>query len=287
MATPDFWFWVDWYWSYLQGKPVDWDLQEAVALIPVEDWNAGPERVAERIREIEFDFRTRVDRKVIYDETTDILRLETDPVPPSDSLAFACKRVTLALENALQSGTANGLKSDSYETITIQSAVDQHPDDASVVAVSFYDACMSFERSIGETYPDDSGLINLKNALWTTAEEITELDENAKARVERYVQLGMAAPLTPAEQDAIPEMIEEVAPFIDDELDARLREVGDLLRTAPEPPRSARGRFANWMTTIVTWLDRAKKGEVRITWLVNQVERLRKWFPGDSGPPGG
>ncbi|MEO0653585.1 MAG: hypothetical protein AAFY77_01810 [Pseudomonadota bacterium] len=256
-----------------------------MALIPDEDWETGPERVAERIRGIEFDLRTRVDRQVVYDDAAEVLRLETDPPPPAESLSFACNRVTLALDSALASGPANGLKEDSYETITIRSAVVQHPDDASVIAVSFYDACMSFERRIGETYPDDTSLINLKNALWTTVEEVTELDESAKARVQRYVQLGMSPPLTADEKDAIPEMIEEVKPFVDEELDARLRETGDLLRTAQKAPRSARARFANWMTTIVTWVDRTRKGEGRMTWLVKQIERMRKWFPGDGGPP--
>ncbi|MEL6643202.1 MAG: hypothetical protein AAFQ79_04645 [Pseudomonadota bacterium] len=278
-------FWSRWYHYLRVGKPLPWDFQHAVALLPDEDWDGGPDRVAERIREIEFDFRTRIDRQVVYDEEAKVLRLETDPTPPSDSLSFACKRVTLALDNALASGPANGLKEDSYETLTIRSAVIQHPDDASVIAVSFYDACMSFQRRIGETYPEDTSLINLKNALWTTVEEITELDERAKSRVQQYVQLGMSPPLTPDEKDVLPKMIEEVKPFVDEELDARLRETGELLRTAPEPPRSARARFANWMTTIVTWVDRTRKGEGRMTWLVKQIERMRQWFPGDNGPP--
>mgnify|MGYP001795576742 CR=1 FL=1 len=55
--NPQTWdFWARWYAGMLAGTPLPWDLQEAVALIADEDWDAGPERVAKRIREIEDDF---------------------------------------------------------------------------------------------------------------------------------------------------------------------------------------------------------------------------------------
>ena len=57
-ANPAVWgFWHRWYRAHLEdGPPLDWKLQEAVALIPDEDWEAGPERVAARIAEIEARF---------------------------------------------------------------------------------------------------------------------------------------------------------------------------------------------------------------------------------------
>ncbi|MEM0948868.1 MAG: hypothetical protein AAGK37_15820 [Pseudomonadota bacterium] len=62
-ADPTTWgFWARWYRGFLEGKPMPWDLQEAVALIPDDAWDAGPERVAERIREIEarFELKARI-----------------------------------------------------------------------------------------------------------------------------------------------------------------------------------------------------------------------------------
>lgn len=192
---------------------MDWDLQRRVALIDAEDdfkvWKDGPEAVAKEIARIEQDFRTRVDRAAVFERDAGVFRLEDDPAPPLEALEFACKRVLLALENALASGTSNGLREDSYETIAIRSAVEQHPDDASVIAVSFFDACMSFDKRIGDEYPDDLSLTSLKNALWRTVEEITELDDPAKARVQRYVQLGQATPLTVEEQKAVPRSLKK------------------------------------------------------------------------------
>ncbi|KCV81020.1 hypothetical protein ATO10_14499 [Actibacterium atlanticum] len=49
-------FWVRWYDAMWHGEPMDWALQEAVALLPNVDWQAGPERIAERIKEIEARF---------------------------------------------------------------------------------------------------------------------------------------------------------------------------------------------------------------------------------------
>lgn len=46
------WFWRDWYEGMLAGTPMDWALQEAVALISNDVWDAGPEAVAAEIERI-------------------------------------------------------------------------------------------------------------------------------------------------------------------------------------------------------------------------------------------
>ncbi|MDX8348177.1 hypothetical protein SLH49_09275 [Cognatiyoonia sp. IB215446] len=53
-SEPDVWgFWEGWYVGFLKGVPVDWDVQQEVAQLSDEDWSEGPERIAERIAEIE------------------------------------------------------------------------------------------------------------------------------------------------------------------------------------------------------------------------------------------
>jgi hypothetical protein len=44
-------FWRDWYEGYLNGRPLDWDLQLAVAGIPDADWERGPAHLARCIEE--------------------------------------------------------------------------------------------------------------------------------------------------------------------------------------------------------------------------------------------
>lgn len=53
-------FWRDWYQGFLDGKPLDWELQRRVALIPNEDWEKGPKHIAEKIEEIRQEFRARL-----------------------------------------------------------------------------------------------------------------------------------------------------------------------------------------------------------------------------------
>lgn len=52
-STDDWDFWVRWWDGVIAGKPLPWDLQTKVALIPDEDWQKGPAHIAEVIRGIE------------------------------------------------------------------------------------------------------------------------------------------------------------------------------------------------------------------------------------------
>ncbi|UWR51839.1 hypothetical protein K4F84_11520 [Phaeobacter inhibens] len=45
-------FWREWYQGFLDGKPLDWELQRRVALIDDTIWDAGPETVAAEIERI-------------------------------------------------------------------------------------------------------------------------------------------------------------------------------------------------------------------------------------------
>ena len=52
--TPKVWrYWDQWYGGFLSGNPVAWDVQQAIAMLPNEDWVKGPERIAEQIDKIE------------------------------------------------------------------------------------------------------------------------------------------------------------------------------------------------------------------------------------------
>lgn len=45
-------FWREWYQGFLDGKPMDWELQRRVALIEDEIWEAGPAAVSKEIEKI-------------------------------------------------------------------------------------------------------------------------------------------------------------------------------------------------------------------------------------------
>ncbi|WP_424979225.1 hypothetical protein [Leisingera sp. S232] len=49
-------YWRDWYQGFLDGKPLDWELQHRVAQIDDATWDAGPESVAAEIERIRTKF---------------------------------------------------------------------------------------------------------------------------------------------------------------------------------------------------------------------------------------
>ena len=53
-------FWLDWYQGFLNGHPLDWELQRRVALIEDTIWDAGPEAVAAEIEKIREEYQRTV-----------------------------------------------------------------------------------------------------------------------------------------------------------------------------------------------------------------------------------
>jgi hypothetical protein len=72
LKKPENWdFWLRWWDGVTAGRPLDWELQKHVALIPREDWQKGPEHIAELIRKFEagFDKVQDIDPKAPKPET--------------------------------------------------------------------------------------------------------------------------------------------------------------------------------------------------------------------------
>jgi multidrug efflux pump subunit AcrA (membrane-fusion protein) len=68
-------FWTEWHARAMAGDPLPWDLQEKIALIPDDIWEAGPEAVAAEIEKIEAAFRLR----------ERIAEMEADQARPEDA----------------------------------------------------------------------------------------------------------------------------------------------------------------------------------------------------------
>lgn len=186
-------FWRKWYQGMLDGTPMDWDLQLRVALIDDAVWEEGAGAVAEAIRAIQLKRQTSVAPGLVRDSENLAFHIEAETALPRDILEYAHKRIEGALENALQSAGPNGLRDDSYESITLRRALDENPESASLLATGFYDACLSFQSTIGEQYPEDIALINLRNALWGVVEEINEVHPDARRRCARLADATNSA----------------------------------------------------------------------------------------------
>ncbi len=69
-SAPLWSFWREWYQGFLDGKPLDWELQRRVALIPDADWALGPEHIAEKIEHIRAGFEAQEAARALRDEVT-------------------------------------------------------------------------------------------------------------------------------------------------------------------------------------------------------------------------
>ena len=56
LAEPHWSFWREWYQGFLDGTPLDWELQRCVATIPDAEWAMGPGHIAKLIEEIRARF---------------------------------------------------------------------------------------------------------------------------------------------------------------------------------------------------------------------------------------
>lgn len=98
-------FWAKWYARAMEGDPLPWGLQEQIALIPDEVWEAEPEAVAERIQEIEDEYWAaklpQAEQLVeVANGRFDIL---PDPNPIDQTLENILNRVEFAIHLPIQS----------------------------------------------------------------------------------------------------------------------------------------------------------------------------------------
>lgn len=85
-SGPEWDFWREWYQGFLDGKPMDWELQRRVALIDDAIWEAGPEAVAEEIERI----------RAAYDAEKAVSGADAQPSPVSETVNSAiAQRVTM------------------------------------------------------------------------------------------------------------------------------------------------------------------------------------------------
>lgn len=123
-------FWSRWYRGFVDGRPLDWDLQRRVALLPDEDWDAGPEHLARKIAQIEAELLAE---KLPLAETVEINpetgRFRAVPIAVQNAplLGAALGRVQDALDDALQGN--NGLNERSREARVIDRLARRHGND--------------------------------------------------------------------------------------------------------------------------------------------------------------
>ena len=76
---PEWAFWREWYQGFLDGKPLNWELQKEIAEIPGADWELGPKRIAGLIEGIGKKYPTTPQNRA-DDKPIEISKIEKSAV---------------------------------------------------------------------------------------------------------------------------------------------------------------------------------------------------------------
>lgn len=161
-------FWAEWYARAMAGEPLDWDLQEQIALIPYEVWDGddAPEKVAAEIRKIEATHYAKAlpQAEVLVQGADGRWDVQPDPSGAADIVASALRQAEFALNTALKGNSGFNTYSAAYEYLRY--ALDECRDDPNSLEQSFGIARRSLERMIasGELQPDER-LVGLIESL--------------------------------------------------------------------------------------------------------------------------
>lgn len=204
-SDPHVWsFWKRWLEGMRTGQPMDWHLQEQIALIPNEIWQAGPKAVAKEIRARTLTWavsRVRVQEDLKLDDKTS----KYSAVPPEASnperLKRHLERVEDSLDDIIALGGSNGLTESTVEYRIIKRLVAKYGDDPERVAFDLREVSRGIERQIkaGE-YADDEPMRRLQTAALDSVVAITGMEPDIAAELESD-QRGVAE--TPSPQEVL------------------------------------------------------------------------------------
>ncbi len=161
-------FWRDWYHGFLDGKPLDWELQRRVALIDDAIWNAGPEAVAKEIEHIKAKFLAE---KLPLAETIalnpDTGKFHVTPVPVQNAplMSALLTQISDGLEDAMTGH--NGLSEHSGDVRKITRVVTRYGNDPQQAELTLTTVAKSLRRQIHDSHelPDSSDNLALLDAV--------------------------------------------------------------------------------------------------------------------------
>lgn len=210
----------------MAGAPLPWELQEKVALIPNEIWEAGPDAVAAEIARIEAEFLSDALPQaggILFDTEAALFRKVTKEIERPSLLGATLAQVKGALEDVL-ADPSNGLHDRSREVQVLKRMLDRFGNDPQRIEMDCTSVYGSMTRQLAsEELPPSEQNLALRDAVNQTAEGIratdTEIAENRRILSEiRLRQMGEEG--IAALDDALP-VLEAVS---DDELGEEFRE---------------------------------------------------------------
>ncbi len=207
-----FTFWRKWYQGYLDGKPLDWELQHRVALIADDIWDAGPEAVAKEIARIEAEHLSNklpLAEEVTFNEDSGKFSVAPIPLENAPLMAALMARISDEFEDALSGH--NGLSETSGDGRRIKRATTRHANNPQQAELTLTTVAKSLRRQIHETseLPDSPDNIALLEAVEDGVRGIRANHPEVAANREQLAQQALQE-ITPEDR----ETLEKAAPVL-------------------------------------------------------------------------
>ncbi|SLN21761.1 hypothetical protein ROA7450_00793 [Roseovarius albus] len=204
-------FWREWYQGFLDGNPMDRELQRRVALIEDPIWESGPGAVAKEIERIRAEYlleKVPLAEKVEFNPKTAKFFVTPIEVEKPDLLGATLAQVEDALEDVLASAS-NGLHDNAREVRALRRVFTKYGNNPQQIEMGFVgvhkglvrqilndelppseenlalqDALEEGARAIRATHPDVA-----ENRKILTEQAIRELPEGAKEQLEEALPI--------------------------------------------------------------------------------------------------
>ncbi len=194
-ATNVWSFWREWYQSFLDGEPMDWELQQRVALIVDAIWEAGPEAVAEEIERIRAEWLAeklpQAEKVKFNSETGKFYTVPLDITKP-DLLGATLSQVEDALDDVLAS-PSNGLHDNAREVRVLRRVFRKYGNDPQQIEMGFVSVHKGLTRQLlNEELPASEENLALQDALEEGARGIRathpDVAENRKILADQAIR---------------------------------------------------------------------------------------------------
>ncbi|MEP2717712.1 hypothetical protein [Pseudophaeobacter sp.] len=223
-------FWLDWYASFLDGKPLDWELQRRVALIEDAIWEAGPEAVAKEIARIQAGMlaeKLPMAERIEVNPDTGKFRAIAILVENPATLSALLSQIEDALEDCL--GGHNGLAERSGTVKKLNRVLTKYKDDPQNAELTLTRVAGSLRGQLHDTrdLPDNEENLALLNAVEEGVRGIRANHPEVAKNREQLAQQAIHA-LTPEDKDLLQQALPVLAEISEPEL------AGDFETDIPE-----------------------------------------------------
>ncbi|WP_282094252.1 hypothetical protein [Epibacterium ulvae] len=205
-------FWIEWYQGFLDGKPLNWELQRRVALIADPIWEEGPEAVAQEIERIKAEWLAEqlpMAETIELNPETAKFRAVPIPVENASFVSALLDQVEDALEDCLDGH--NGLRADMGDARKIKRVLTKYRDDPQNAELTLTRVATNLRKQIYEDQwlPDNTE----NSALLSSVEDAVRgiRSNHPDVAQNRQAQAALAVQELPEEGRAI---LEQAVPIL-------------------------------------------------------------------------